>query len=302
MSGALKEVRDRISSVKNTQQITKAMKMVSASKLRKAQQAITQMRPYADRLDHMLKNILSNLDGDGGTVYGVERPVTKALIVVVTSNRGLAGAFNTNINKEAYNLIEEQFSEVEAAGNLDFLFVGKKGADFFKRRFSKSNFNRDYVEIANSPDFEEIAEVANFLMEAFKNGEYDSIQVIYSKFKNAATQTPIAVQYLPVAKPTELAVAKKEKKETSNSDYIFEPGKVELLEHLVPSILQTSLHKFILDTVAGEHGARMTAMDKATENAQEMLGDLKKTYNKARQEAITKELAEIVGGAAALEG
>lgn len=300
MSGALKEVRDRISSVKNTQQITKAMKMVSASKLRKAQQAITQMRPYADRLDHMLKNILSNLDGDGGTIYGAERPVNKVLIVVVTSNRGLAGAFNTNINKEAFNLIEDKFSEVEQAGNLDFLFVGKKGADFFKRRLFKSNFNREYVEIGNSPDFEQIAEVANILMDSFKNGDYDHIEVVYSKFRNAATQTPIAVQYLPVAKPKEMALADKE--ETANADYIFEPGKVELLEYLVPSILQTSLHKFILDTVAGEHGARMTAMDKATENAQEMLGDLKKTYNKARQEAITKELAEIVGGAAALEG
>lgn len=297
MSGALKEVRDRIASVKNTQQITKAMKMVSASKLRRAQQAIVQMRPYADRLDHMLKNILSNLDGDAGTVFGVERPIEKVLMIVVTSNRGLCGAFNTNIHKAAVASIVEKYQAQYDAGNLDFVFIGKKGADFFGKRYKKSKHNRDYMNLGNKPDFTEIAELADTIMEQFKNGEYDRVEAVYGKFKNAATQFPMAVQYLPVAKP-ETSV----EKSTSKADYIFEPGKIELLEHLVPSILQTSMHKFVLDTTASEHGARMTAMDKATENAQDMLGELKKGYNKARQEAITKELSEIVGGAAALEG
>ena len=300
MSGALKEVRDRIGSVINTQQITKAMKMVSASKLRKAQQAIVQMRPYADRLDGMLKNILSDLEGGAGTVYGVERTVEKVLVVVITSNRGLAGAFNTNINKEASKIIEENYTTQAENGKLDFMFIGKKGGDFFGRRFKKSKLNRKYLEISNAPDFEVISEVANLLMEYFRTGEYDRIDVVYSKFKNAATQIPMAVQFLPVPKPE--SEEEGENAHQTNSDYIFEPNKPELLEHLVPTILQTSFYKFILDTVASEHGARMTAMDKATENAQEMLNELKKTYNKARQEAITKELAEIVGGAAALEG
>ena len=300
MSGALKEVRDRISSVKNTQQITKAMKMVSASKLRKAQQAITMMRPYADRLDHMLKNILSNLDGDGGTVYGVEREINKVLIVVITSNRGLCGAFNTNINKEVTKLAKEVYASQAANGNVDFIYAGKKGYDFQGRRNPNSAHNTDNVELVNNPDFEMISALSDDLMEKFRTGEYDRIDVVYSKFKNAATQFPTAVQYLPVPKAEKGEISATEK--VLNSDYIFEPGKEELLKDLVPSILQTSLYKFILDNVASEHGARMTAMDKATENAQDMLNDLKKTYNKARQEAITKEISEIVGGAAALEG
>lgn len=300
MSGALKEVRDRITSVKNTQQITKAMKMVSASKLRKAQQAITQMRPYADRLDHMLKNILSNLDGDATTAYGVEREVKKVLVVVVSSNRGLCGAFNTNIFKEVSKLVEDTHGELLAAGQVDFLYAGKKGYDFYTRRMKNSQHDDTYLNVVNQPKFDEIRPIADLLMGMFTSGEYDRIDVVYSKFKNAATQIPTVVQYLPVAKP-EQATEKSDKLE-AKADYIFEPGKIELLEHLVPTILQTSFLKFILDTVASEHGARMTAMDKATENAQEMLGELKKNYNKARQESITKELSEIVGGAAALEG
>ncbi len=299
MSGALKEVRDRISSVKNTQQITKAMKMVSASKLRKAQQAITMMRPYADRLDYMLKNILSNLEGDAGTVYGVEREIKKVLIVVITSNRGLCGAFNTNILKQVRTLLEDKYPTQLQAGHVDFLYAGKKGFDFLAKRNPNSQHNSDNLDVVNNPDFEEIAEIADQLMEQFRTGEYDRIDVVYTKFKNAATQIPVAVQYLPVPKVQKEATSSA--KETV-ADYIFEPSKEELLKDLVPSILQTSFHKYILDNVASEHGARMTAMDKATENAQEMLGELKKSYNKARQEAITKELAEIVGGAAALEG
>ena len=264
MSGALKEVRDRISSVKNTQQITKAMKMVSASKLRKAQQAITMMRPYADRLDHMLKNILSNLEGDAGTVYGVEREIKKVLIVVITSNRGLCGAFNTNILKKVRVLLEEDYASQLAAGNVDFVYAGKKGFDFLGRRNPNSQHNTENVELVNKPNFEEIAELADMMMEKFKSGEYDRIDIVYSKFKNAATQFPIAVQYLPVPK---VEKSKEEETKDLKADYIFEPSKEELLKDLVPSILQTSFHKYILDNVASEHGARMTAMDKATENA-----------------------------------
>ena len=299
MSGALKEVRDRIGSVKNTQQITKAMKMVSASKLRKAQQAITQMRPYADRLDHMLKNILSGLEGDAGTIYGIEREVNRVLVVAVTSNRGLCGAFNTNINKEVTKLVHENYADQYAAGNVDFMYAGKKAFDFQSRRMIKSQHDKQFVDVVNKPNFIEISGIADLLMEKFRDGEYDSIHVVYSKFKNAATQFPTAVQFLPVPKP-EVKTTDSEVK--SKPDYIFEPSKIELLEHLVPSILQTSMHKYVLDTVASEHGARMTAMDKATENAEDMLKELKKGYNKARQESITKELSEIVAGAAALEG
>ncbi|MEL6926601.1 MAG: ATP synthase F1 subunit gamma [Bacteroidota bacterium] len=293
----LKEVRERIKSVKSTQQITKAMKMVSAAKLRRAQQAITQMRPYADKLNVMLTNILSNLEGDASTAFGVEREVKKAAIVVVTSNRGLCGAFNTNVIKSAVATIENKYSELAAAGNLHIYCIGKKGYDFFKKRYDESVIVADYVEIFNDLSFDNVAQVSNLLMDGFKSGSYDAIDVAYGRFKNAAMQFPESVQFLPVAK-----LEKKPGTKQIRADYIFEPGKVELLEHLVPSILQTTFQKFLLDTHASEHGARMTAMDKATENAEELLKDLKITYNKARQEAITRELSEIVGGAAALEG
>lgn len=298
MSGQLKEVRERISSVKSTQQITKAMKMVSAAKLRKAQEAITKMRPYADRLDHMLKNILSNLDGDAGTSYGVEREVGKVCIAVVTSNRGLCGAFNTNIIKQAKKLVEK-YDTQRKNGNLTLLFVGKKGFDAFKRGYEDCTVNTDYMGIFSDLSFANVAQVSEHLMTGFKSGEYDVVEACYGKFKNAAVQFATAVKYLPVVQePIEVT----EEEKTANADYIFEPDKITLLENLVPTILQTTFQKFCLDTNASEHGARMTAMDKATENAEDMLKELKIGYNKARQEAITKELSEIVAGAAALGG
>ncbi|MEM9920258.1 MAG: ATP synthase F1 subunit gamma [Bacteroidota bacterium] len=294
MSGQLKEVRERIKSVKSTQQITKAMKMVSAAKLRRAQQAIVQMRPYANKLNSMLTNILSSLEGDASTDFGQVREVENALIVVVTSNRGLCGAFNTNVVKAAAATIESKYSEVLKNGNLSILCVGRKGHDAMKRRYKECTFINDYVNLFDDLSFDNVSVAAWELMDRFSDKTYDSIEISYGRFKNAAMQFPETEAFLPVAKL--------EKKEgDARVDYIFEPDKVSLLEYLVPSILQTQFYKCLLDTHASEHGARMTAMDKASENAEEMLKELKISYNKARQEAITKELSEIVGGAAALE-
>jgi F-type H+-transporting ATPase subunit gamma len=297
MAGGLKEVRERIKSVISTQQITKAMKMVSAAKLRKAQNAIVQMRPYADRLNRMLSNILSNLDGDATTSFGVAREVKQALVVVVTSNRGLCGAFNTNVNKEAANLVHTKYAKQLAEGKVTLLFIGKKGYDFFRRRYTNITFNTEHVTLFDNLAYDNVSLVSKALMDEFVKGQFDAIDIVYGRFKNAATTFPTSEQWLPVPKMKPEGDAAKKK-----SDYIFEPGKVELLETLVPSILQLQFHKCLLDTHASEHGARMTAMDKATENAEELLKNLRIHYNKARQEAITTELGEIVGGAAALEG
>ena len=295
MAANLKEVRERIQSVKNTQQITNAMKLVSAAKLRKAQTAIQQMRPYANKLNEMLSNILSNLDGDVDTEFGTERPINKACIVVVTSSRGLCGAFNTNVSKAAIELVENKYAAQRASGNLSILFLGKKGFDYFKNRYPDLNFIKDHMDIFNDLSFDNVASVAKGLMTAFQAHEFDAIDVSYGRFKNAAMQFAEIEQFLPVAK------IEKEEGDNSKADYIFEPSKEGLLEDLVPSILQIQFYKYLLDTHASEHGARMTAMDKATENAEELLRDMKITYNKARQEVITNEILEIVGGAAALE-
>jgi F-type H+-transporting ATPase subunit gamma len=292
----LKAVRERIKSVQNTQQITKAMKMVSAAKLRRAQQAIQQMRPYANKLNEMLRNILSNLGDDSSNSFGKIRPVKKVCMVVVTSNRGLCGAFNTNVIKSAVASIEGKYEGVRKEGNLTILCIGKKGFDYFRKRYYDCPIVKDYVELFNDLSYDNVAQVSQRLMDAFAAGTYDVVEVSYGRFKNAATQFPETEQWLPVPKTAAAAGEKKIK-----ADYIFEPDMQSLLETLVPSILQTTFQKYLLDTHASEHGARMTAMDKATENAEEMLKDLKLTYNKARQENITKEILEIVGGAAALE-
>jgi len=299
MGANLKEVRGRIKSVKSTQQITKAMKMVSAAKLRRAQQAITQMRPYANKLNEMLTNILSTLDGDATTTFGTERPVVNALVVIVTSNRGLAGAFNTNVIKKSIALIEEKYAKQRDNGSLTVMCIGKKGNDFFRRNYPNVKRIDEYVEVFSDLSFDNIALISQRIMDEFEGGNYDVVEAVYGRFKNAAMQFPEAVQFIPVVKE-ETEEEEKEKSKVK-ADYIFEPDKESLLKHLVPSILQTTFHKFLLDTHASEHGARMTAMDKATENAEDMLKELKISYNKARQEAITKELSEIVGGAAALE-
>ncbi len=301
MSGQLKEVRERIKSVNNTQQITKAMKMVSAAKLRRAQQAITEMRPYADRLNKILANILANVSSDeAGSSFGVEREVNKVLMIVVTSNRGLAGAFNTNIIKAAKAKMATEYAELVRQGKLDVLCIGKKGYDVFRKSVDADRMINDYVALFEDLSFENVATVSQLAMDKFESGDYDRVEVAYGQFRNAAVQEPTVTQFLPV-KDEQKSKKKKEDKDVK-ADYLFEPSKKELLEELIPTILQTTFQKFVLDTHASEHGARMTAMDKATENANELLKDLKITYNKARQEAITKELSEIVGGAAALGG
>ncbi|MEM6397649.1 MAG: ATP synthase F1 subunit gamma [Bacteroidota bacterium] len=294
----LKEVRERIRSVQNTMQITSAMKMVSAAKLRRAQSAIVDMRPYSNKLDAMLRNILANLEGDADTSFNQERQLQRAALVVVTSNRGLAGAFNTNVIKAALAAIR---GELSGAQQIDLYAIGKKGADFFRRRleeFPQINLVEDYISLFDDLSFDNTKKVPQLLMDSFEAGDYDQVRVCYCRFRNAAVQYPTNAQFLPVPPP------EKDEDEEDNkmrADYIFEPGQQELLETLVPSILQTQFQKYLLDTHASEHGARMTAMDSATENAKELQRELKISYNKARQEAITKEILEIVGGAAALE-
>lgn len=297
----LKEVRERIRSVKSTQQITSAMKMVSAAKLRRAQQAITELRPYADKLDEMLRNILSNLEGDADTVFNQVRPLSGACVVVVTSNRGLAGAFNTNIIKAAERTIKNELGKLD--GPLDVICIGRKGADYFKKYYSGGDNVKiitDFQALFDDLGFDNTKEVPELIMSRFKSGRYDRVYVAYARFKNAAVQFATSDRFLPVVEE-EKEEQDNEEQRTIRADYIFEPNKEELLDYLVPSILQTKFQAYLLDTHASEHGARMTAMDKATENAKELLRELKITYNKARQEAITNEILEIVGGAAALE-
>jgi len=292
----LKEVRDRIKSVISTQQITKAMKMVSAAKLRRAQQAIVQMRPYATGLNKMLLNVMSNLDGDTSVSYGVARDVKKALIIVVTSNRGLCGAFNSNICKIATKTAKEKFGSQLANGDVDFLCIGRKGFDFFRKRYPAEQINGDHVNLFQDLSFDVISAIPDEIMDQFTNGEYDAVEICFGQFKNAAMQSAEAITFLPVPKLPQEKGSKKQ------ADYIYEPSKEKLLRELIPSILQTQFQRTLLDTHASEHGARMTAMDKATENADELLKDLRISYNKARQEEITSQISEIVGGVAALEG
>ena len=303
MGANLKEVRDRIKSVKSTQQITRAMKMVSAAKLRRAQMAIQQMRPYANKMNEMLKNILSNMEaGDASSKFGEVREINKVLMVCITSNRGLCGGFNSNIIKGVVNTINEKYASQLAAGDVSVMCIGKKGMDYFGRRSKEYNPIDTHVNLFADLSFDNIAPVANEIMETFSNGEYDAVEVSYGRFKNAAVQFAEVEQYLPVETedPSTSGQAASADK-GGKADYIFEPSKQELLEQLIPSILQNQLQKCCLDTNASEHGARMTAMDKATENAEDIVKELKISYNKARQESITKELSEIVGGAAALE-
>jgi F-type H+-transporting ATPase subunit gamma len=301
MGANLKEVRERIKSVKSTQQITRAMKMVSAAKLRRAQMAITDLRPYANRLNSMLVNILSNIEGGGSNVFGTERIVKKAMVVVVTSNRGLCGAFNSNIIKSAVATIEGRYADLKDNGNLTILTIGKKGNDYFKKRYMNCNKITEHAELFSDLSFDNVATVSQMIMDEFVEGNYDSVHVSYGRFKNAGMQFAETERFLPV-RTLDPATTEDNSTSKSRADYIFEPDEKTLLDQLVPSILKTTFQKFLLDTNASEHGARMTAMEKATENAEDMLKDLKITYNKARQESITKELSEIVGGAAALEG
>ena len=297
MSGKLKEVRDRIGSINSTQQITSAMKMVSAAKLRKATDAIVQMRPYADRLNKMLVNIVSNLEGDLNTNLHEKRELKKTLLVVVTSNRGLCGAFNANIIKKAEEKLKKEYATLIKEGALDFLCIGKKGYEYFSKHYPDCHLINDHISAFEDLSSDSINQISGKILGQFENEEYDRVDVAYASFKNAAIQKPKVEQFLPI-----MEIEKKEEESQGYvADYIFEPDKVKLLHHLIPSILKNNFHKILLDTHASEHGARMTAMENATENAKELLRDLKLEYNKARQEAITSELSEIVSGAAALE-
>lgn len=290
----LKEVRSRIASVISTQQITKAMKMVSASKLRRAQNAIQQMRPYETSLNAMLQNVLENYDGEMDSPFATERVIENPCLVVITSNRGLCGAFNTNILKAGVEIINSKYAKQATTNKLTIVCVGKKGNDFFKRRYPNVNVVSTFVDTFSDLSFDNVKKAAAFVMQNFEQKKFDHVSIVYGRFKNAAMQFAEGITYLPVTSPKALTATKKKK-----AVYIFEPTEPELLKELVPGVLQTTFYKCVLDTHASEHGARMTAMDKATENANELLKNLKINYNKARQEAITKELSEIVAGAAA---
>jgi len=295
MSGQLKEVRNRIKSTQSNLQITKAMKMVSAAKLRRAQDAILLMRPYAVKLQEMLQNIVSNSEGSIELALAAQRPVEKVLIIAITSDRGLCGAYNSNVIKLAKQVIREKYAEQFAKGQVEILPIGKKGWE----HFSKSGYkqNEAYWNLFSHLDFEHVKEAAAVAMEGFTKGDYDAVEIIYSEFKNAATQRFVSEQFLPIAKVETPAGQK-----ATRADFIFEPEKQTLIAELMPKILNTQLYKAMLDASASEHGARMTAMDKATENANELLRNYKISYNRARQAAITTELTEIVSGAAALNG
>jgi F-type H+-transporting ATPase subunit gamma len=290
----LKEVRNRIASVQSTQQITKAMKMVSAAKLKRATNAIIQLRPYATKLKEILANLSASLEGSSSP-FIQERVPNKVLIVAVSSNRGLAGAFNMNVIKAANNLIAEKYSEQYKNGNVSIVAIGKKTQDFYERRNYKVIGNNNEVYAALT--FENVTKITEAIMDGFTKGEFDRVEVVYNRFKNAAVQILTTEQLLPLPKPEPVADVK-----VSNVDYILEPSKEEIVEQLIPKSIKTQLYKAVLDSHASEHGARMTSMDKATENAGDLLKALKLSYNQARQAAITTELTEIVSGAAALNG
>ncbi|MFV8341604.1 ATP synthase F1 subunit gamma [Flavobacterium sp. XS2P39] len=283
----LKEIRNRITSVSSTMQITSAMKMVSAAKLKKAQDAITAMRPYAEKLTELLQNLSATLEGDAGGEFTTQREIKKVLVVAITSNRGLCGAFNTNVIKEA-----KSRSEFYAGKQVDIFAIGKKGNDVLSKTLSVVD---NQSAVFENLTFDNVATIADLLTEKFVSGQYDKIELIYNQFKNAATQIVQTEQFLPLAPlKSDLTV--------SAGDYIFEPSKEEIVLTLIPKSLKTQLYKGIRDSFASEHGARMTAMHKATDNATELRNQLKLTYNKARQASITNEILEIVGGAEALNG
>ncbi len=292
----LKEVRTRITSVKSTQQITKAMKMVSVAKLRKAQNAIVQMRPYAQTLGGIIANLSAGTEAELGAEYTAEREIKKVLIVPVTSDRGLCGAFNANVVKAAIALIQEKYASQDANGNVIILPIGNRGRDTMTRR--GMNVNPDYSTIFHNLSFAKVKDAAEFIIAGYKNGDFDRVEFIYNEFKNAATQILKVEQFLPIVK-TKIDISKPSSQQ--NVDYLFEPSKEEIINELIPKNLKLQLYRVVLDSNASEHGARMTAMDKATENAEQLAKDLTLVYNRSRQAAITTEILEIVAGAEALK-
>ena len=284
----LKEIRNRITSVGSTMQITSAMKMVSAAKLKRAQDAIIQMRPYANKLTELLVNLSASLDSSEGGGFSSARDVKSVLLVTITSNRGLCGGFNANIIKSAVSLINDDFKEK----NVSLISIGKKSSEFFKK--NGYNLINSYDDIFSDLTYDKTSLISESIMSEFLSGSYDKVVLVYNQFKNAATQNVMNENYLPVEAPSENDVV--------IGDYIFEPQKRQIVEELIPKSLKTQLFKAILDSHASEHGARMTSMHKATDNASELKKDLTLSYNKARQAAITAEILEIVGGAEALNG
>ena len=288
----LKEIRNRITSVSSTRQITSAMKMVSAAKLRRAQDAITQMRPYANKLKELLGNLSEDADNMAESKYTDVREVKRVLLIPITSNRGLAGAFNSNVIKETNRLIKEEY----ATKDVTVLAIGKKGDDFFKKtayNIKGTTLPGKLDQLFDDLTFDRVSRVAQKVMDSFSYKQFDKVIIIYNQFVNAAVQSIMAEQMLPIL-PSE------DQGDSTHSDHIFEPSKESIISELLPKSLKLQLYKAILDSYASEHGARMTAMHKATDNATELIGDLKLVYNKARQASITNEILEIVGGAEAL--
>lgn len=297
----LKEVRIRIASVISTQQITSAMKMVSAAKLRKAQDAVIQMRPFEEKLKEILDNLILSAGSSAG-VFAKSRPAEKVVIAVITSNRGLCGGFNSNVIKAVNQLIRDKYSEQAKKGNVSLVCVGKKGSDFFKKSNLKVLSSKN--ELWDKLTYDNVAEFAGELLKLYSDGQVDRVEVVYNRFKNAATQILSIDQLLPFDVEAAANKAKKDsaanKGKNTKPDYIFEPDKEEIIQNLIPYALKVRFYRSMLDSYAAEHGARMTAMHKATDNASEMIKSLKLSYNKARQAAITKEILEIVAGAEAI--
>lgn len=288
---SLKEVRNRIVSVNSTQQITKAMKMVSAAKLRRATDAITQMRPYAKKLAEMIATVSAKTEVGQDNVYTQVRPISKVLVIVVTSDRGLCGAFNANIGKATIALIQKKYAALHASGQVEVITLGKKGAEYLGRRGYK--LNTAHTEIFSGLNFGKVRVVGDEILADFAAGKYDVVDLIFNEFKNVATQIIRTEQLLPLQESADTATA-------SNVDYIFEPSEEQIINELIPKSVKLSIFRALLESNASEHGARMTAMDKATDNAGELIKALKLEYNRSRQAAITKEILEIVGGAEAL--
>jgi len=289
---SLKEIRTRISSVKSTRQITSAMKMVSAAKLKKAQDAITQMRPYAAKLHEILTHLSSSIEHMEGNPYAADRQIEKVALVVVTANRGLCGGFNANVVKKTIDLLQHEYADLYSSGQVDVLLVGKKGGDILKSKgFRFSILSNDILE---STSFEQVEKVAQKVMDGYVDGQYDRVDLVYNEFKNAASQILTHEQLLPIT-------MEQEELHTHQHNYIFEPSLDYMIQVLIPEALRIQFYKAILDSKAAEHGARMTAMHQATDNATELLRDLNLEYNKARQATITNEILEIVSGAEALK-
>ena len=299
MPGQLKEVRDRIASVKSTQQITKAMKLVAASKLRKAQDRIVQMRPYSAKLYDMLRNIMAGGEGNLSAGYGAARPIQNVLIVVISSDRGLCGGFNANMVKLFKSTVEQKYKQAHQSGNITVLSVGKKAYEALKKDKSL-HFITNHIDLFSRLSFEEAMQASEQIMKEFVDKKYDAVEVIYNQFKNQITQLPTVEQFLPIEKLDTASTPEKEN--AARPDFIFLPNQENIIAELVPKILKTRFYRFLLDSNASEHGARMTSIDNATNNAEDLLVALNISYNRARQAAITTELSEIVSGAAALQG